>query len=372
MPRLRREEALALLLGATAIVYHTVFGNSWLAAWADCTLYVAAGLSGRWPRVGKVLTLAMIWALALSPTEWVRFGEYAVLIPLFGASAAGVTKQALLVTGVGWSALAVDSLRTYGWPVGAWAALLWSVFFAVSWLGGWAVRRTREVLSRELKVRASEERADLARELHDRVSTGLAHMVLRARRAELRGEATPQDLQFIITRGAEVSNHLRAVMDLLRTDDEAAITSESFTRVRGPDILADCVAQLRAEGFDVLTETTGSGAVADGRVGADLRMAANEAVANIIRHGAPDAPCLLSLKETPGLMCLEFRNRPRTTALGSRHTSFGVMGMRERLGAHAGLVEAHRDGDDWVTRLTLPVPHALSVVASEPSNGEAR
>ena len=73
------------------------------------------------------------------------------------------------------------------------------------------------------------DRLATARDLHDTVAHTLSLISLRAQRAELREEATPEDLRFFAEASAQSVQELRAIMSLLRS--EADEERESSRRV---------------------------------------------------------------------------------------------------------------------------------------------
>lgn len=96
--------------------------------------------------------------------------------------------------------------------------LLAAGLLAAWWVGNlFAQAQRSHEESARLAVLA--DRLDTARDLHDTVAHTLSLLSWRAQRAQLRGQAEPEDLDFFVRASAQSVQELRALMTLLRTDE---------------------------------------------------------------------------------------------------------------------------------------------------------
>ena len=89
-------------------------------------------------------------------------------------------------------------------------------------------------------------------------------------------------------------------------------------------------------------------------LGLTLYRVTQESLSNVVRH-APGAPATVRIHSSAELVTLAVTNPV------SSHASFvegglGISGMRERVAAHGGKLEAGTtDGRCWRCRLTIPI-----------------
>ncbi|MGW4809387.1 sensor histidine kinase [Kitasatospora sp. NPDC004272] len=210
-----------------------------------------------------------------------------------------------------------------------------------------ARERADSTAERARRVRL-EERARLARELHDVVAHHLSVVVARADSAPYRvpSAAADQDVREELAAIAEEArsslNEMRRVLRLLR-EDAPDTTEAARTPLPGLAQLPDLVAGVRSTGADVRLE---SSLPDHQQVTPTTQLAAfrivQEALTNAIRH-APGAPVSITVTQHAASLHLRVSNaRPpagATTAAtpGSGH---GLRGIKERAATCGGTAEA--------------------------------
>lgn len=208
--------------------------------------------------------------------------------------------------------------------------------------------------SRELSV--LEERARLARELHDAVSQKLFSIRAHARAAAVHasresGESAIREIEAVATLGAEAHAELRAIIDGLAPPDLAAGgLAESLRRYSE---LAS-----RAHGVPVVFSAAGCPLPSQGtRVDAAMYRVAQEALHNALRH-AEASEVRVSLRKIGKTMVLEVADDGRGFATGAPSAGLGLASMRERAAAVGGSLVIRSDtraGNGTKVRMSVPV-----------------
>jgi signal transduction histidine kinase len=203
---------------------------------------------------------------------------------------------------------------------------------------------------RELSV--LQERARLARELHDAVSQKLFGIRAKARAAEVLVERDPgqaaAELRSIAALGGEAHAELRAVIDGLAPPDLAA--GGLAGSLRSYAVLAG-----RTHGVQVRFEAAGQLPALGAQRETSVYRVAQEALQNALRHsGAPDVCVSLSVRRNR--VVLEVADRGRGFVPGAAPSGLGLASMRERAQAAGGtLTVRSAPGQGTVVRLEVPV-----------------
>ena len=215
---------------------------------------------------------------------------------------------------------------------------------------------------RELGARAAvaEERARVARELHDIVAHGVSVIAIQSDAAEAALDRDAQlaraPLQAINASAKDALADMRRLLGVLREDGEEHPAGAD----RGPlPGLADApalVERARTAGVPVELQVDGE----PRPVPASLDLAAyrivQEALTNVRKH-APGAPTAVRLGWTADALEVAVRNAAGGPPANGRANGggHGLLGMRERVRAHGGtLSAAPRDGG-FEVRATLPL-----------------
>ncbi len=207
--------------------------------------------------------------------------------------------------------------------------------------------------SRELSV--LEERARLARELHDAVSQKLFSIRAHARAAAIHAsrqscESAIREMEAVATLGAEAHAELRAVIDGLAPPDLAAGgLADSLRRY----------AELagRAHGVPVVFSAPDCELPSQGsRIDAAIYRVAQEALHNALRH-ARAREVRVSLRKVGRKMVLEVADDGRGFAPQAPSAGLGLASMRERAAAVGGSLVI-RSGTGTKVRMSVPLDGA--------------
>jgi signal transduction histidine kinase len=361
------DAALAVLLAGLVLSDVWTSGDYLTASKA---IYVPAGL---------LMTL---------PLAWRRRAP----LPVAGVVMGGLVFESLAVGSaptqdsplVGWLlaiySVAAHSDRTAalaGGAVSLVAGLVWIgiddfflpvVVFGGAWLAGRMVRQ-REVHARVAEERsaaldrervanaraaAAEERAQIARELHDILSHSVSVMVVQAG-AERMAQgtdraATGETLEAIEKTGRQALIEMRRLLGMLRVGGEPPAHTPQPTLGE----LDELVAQVREAGLVVELHVEGEPAALPPAVAVSAYRIVQEALTNVLKHAGPARARVVVRYASRGLE-LEIADDGRGSAAVGE-AGHGLVGMRERVALYGGDFDAGtRNGGGFVVRARLPL-----------------
>jgi signal transduction histidine kinase len=340
-----------------------------------------------WRRHLPVTVLTVVYVLApvhLLMNSYVRLFDVAVLIAMYSVVLYRPQLRWGVIAGAGGAvgvlvAATVEEHRSGNfwvvfWVVGAVTVTTWVTAYGV---------RTRRLYVLTLEERAAtlererdhlallavaEERAAIAREIHDVVAHSLSVMVVQADAAgfTLDGPQEParQALATIASTGREALDDMGRVVRLLRGslprtpggDPGDGPGSEGERRAIGLKEVDSLVAR---SGLRVTRETIGT----PGRLTAAQEVTAyriiQESLTNTLRHAGPEAAVDLRLVFAPQSLRVEVSDdggeqRQVVPAITAR-PGHGLAGMRERVTVHGGdLVVGPRPDGGWRVVATIP------------------
>jgi signal transduction histidine kinase len=354
-------------------------GRGWNAAAA---LLVAAlvALRRRWAVQSVLAAAAVIAVWSLRPHDNAVFVCFVPLIVMTASSAVFETvRRALAALLVAETALVIflrsdPRLATPG------TLLFDSAFIALPWLAALMLRRRRDQalaladhLKRVHRERADreravliEERARIARELHDIVAHAVSVMVVNVGAARMQLDLDPQRSREPLLRaeqtGRQALAELRRLLGVLRTgpddDDAAAVTPQ-------PDLtdLQRLAEQWQTSGVSVGLRRSGDVSTLDPGLQVSAFRIVQEALTNAVKHG-PATRVEVDLRRTADRLVIEVHDdgTGRRTGLGLPTSGHGLIGMQERAAIFGGHVSAGpASPGGWQVRAELPAP------AAEPS-----
>jgi signal transduction histidine kinase len=319
------------------------------------TLLAAAGLA-QWPAHGALFPVALAISLytVAATMRHVQALAAAVLT-------AGVILLVVAQDGTGHWALAVtDAVGLAG------AVMLVGLYVGTrrAYLAELRDRAHRLERERDTSsaLAAAEERARIAREMHDSVAHHLTVIVALsdgALRAVTRSPAEACDaIRDVSGTARQALAETRRLLGVLRTGSG----QESRQPLPGLADLDDLVARIRTTGLPVRYERTGL--VADLPTGVQLAVfrLVQEALTNTMKHAGPNASAAVRLQISPGEVRVDVEDDGAggTTAPGA--AGGGLTGMRERINAFGGELDCGpRDPRGWrVSARLLPDPAAVS------------
>jgi signal transduction histidine kinase len=185
--------------------------------------------------------------------------------------------------------------------------------------------RAERARAREEQERrqASEERLRIARELHDVLGHHLSLINVQAgvglHLMDNRPEQAREALTAIKTASAEALREVRAVLGVLRPEEEAA--------PRQPPLGLDRLDELTADaGLPVTTKTTGDRRALPAAVDRAAYRIVQEALTNVRRHAAEGAAAEVSVEYAPATLRLSIRNDGPAMPAGSGPAGSGPAG----------------------------------------------
>lgn len=253
------------------------------------------------------------------------------------------------------------------------AALLVAVLVASRLRVGAELSRERELAATEQSRRMLvEERARIARELHDVVAHGMSLIQVQASTARYRVPDLPapaaREFDEIAQTAREGLTEMRRLLGVLRTDDQQA----DLAPQQGVKDIGALVDTVRRAGADVdATLPTASDDVPRAVDIAAFRIV-QEALSNAVRH-APHARIDLAVDADAAAVRLRVHNEPAAgveQASAGSHRGHGLLGMRERATLLGGTVIAGADADGgWTVRATLPLAPQAPAAPAPPDLG---
>jgi len=210
------------------------------------------------------------------------------------------------------------------------------------------------------ELAASDERARIAREMHDVIAHGLSVIIVQADGARYAVTQDPRSasraLETISATGRESLAEMRRMLGLLRSDDAGADTRPQ----PGVSDLHELLEESRAAGMDVVADVGRLPPLSPG-VGLTVYRVVQEALTNARKHAGPHA--VVRVGVTPA-----GRDRLLVTVAddgrgpsGEPAAGHGLVGMRERVAVHGGrLRTGPRPGGGFLLEAEVPLTPASS------------
>jgi signal transduction histidine kinase len=293
----------------------------------------------------------------------------AMLVAFYSVGAHCDDRRAPVVGALALVVIAATDLARPGFFNGAHSArpAAW-LAFAIAWLVGRDMRRRRgrvtdlesraAQLEREREEKAqlavSEERARIARELHDIVAHGVSVIVAQARAGpHLTDDPERANGVFraIESSGREALVELRRLLGILRSDDQQLAIGPQ----PGLTSLTSLVEQVRASGLPVDLRVEGEPVHLPAGVDLSAYRIVQEALTNVVKH-AHATSAEVEVRYRPDALELAIVDDGRGAAVSTNGTGHGLIGMRERVALYGGKLDAgRRDGGGYSVRARLPL-----------------
>jgi signal transduction histidine kinase len=244
-------------------------------------------------------------------------------------------------------------------------AVVLAIWLVVLILLGGAAKIRSEQLAEAMKVRAerarareeqekrqaSEERLRIARELHDVLGHHLSLINVQAgvglHLMDNQPEQAREALAAIKTASSEALREVRAVLGVLRTEDEAAPRQPALGLNRLADLTADA-------GLPVTTAVTGEARELPPEVDRAAYRIVQEALTNVRKHAGPEASATIAVDYLPTALHLAIRNEGGLAAETGTPEGTGIAGMRERAQSLGGTLEAGPVDGGYLVSVLLP------------------
>ncbi|MDO5634586.1 MAG: histidine kinase [Micrococcus sp.] len=217
----------------------------------------------------------------------------------------------------------------------------------------------------------AESRRAMARDLHDGIAHNLAIIALQAEALPLQAaEQWPVTADHLARSARETHRDLRGLLDVLYEstgfdpDESTPGAASSCGDLRLDDSLNGVAEQLRQAGFTVRLRWPGKNpASAPVSLRAAIHRIAQEAAANVMRHGQPGGDVEITAHHGSSAFELCVTNAMVPNAPPSAATpgpapiraGYGLTNVRERAQLLGGHASACAQDDRWVLRVSVPM-----------------
>lgn len=363
--RMIRDLAVSLLCGAASLIGRDLMSRPLFDYLIIALVVLVPIISRRWPRlvvfVASVVLFASLFQVELTVGIIFLAGQVAYIIrrrleePLRRVMTLGMLAADFV--GVFWVSQTVQEaaqdigrrLFVVGWSL---------LVLAVCMLVGELRRRAEEERTREIsralekqrlefEKSSTEQRAFIAREIHDVVTHSLSVMVAQADGALYTKDTEAQEeaLKSISRVGRTSLREMRGVVGLLRTGEKRGTQP-----MAGFGDLSELINSVRRAGIAVGYRFTGTPPEElSAATSLSLYRIVQEALTNANKHGGGQADVLVEWLE--GIVRLEVRNGYMGDARGEGH---GIAGMKERAELVGGTFQQHSDAGTWIVEAELP------------------
>jgi signal transduction histidine kinase len=281
------------------------------------------------------------------------------------------SRLATIVAGAGAAATPVlvetvfpDDIRYGIWVLGVVLPLGLARGFSRQVALAYQLAEARQELAQQAVL---DEKRRIARDVHDLVGHGLASVMLHVTGARhvLRRDVDAADeaLADAEAVGRRSMQELRRTLSVLRASDRS---DASTAPLPGAGELVDLVNAAEARGIDVAFRSQGDMRRIDPVVGLSLHRVAKEALANVKRHAPRAVTDVVLVVEEDTVTLTVDSVGPIEKPDGSERPRYGIIGMRERMAAVGGELDAGPTRTGWQVRCWAPL--AATQVAG---NGDA-
>jgi signal transduction histidine kinase len=256
-----------------------------------------------------------------------------------------------------WAPAADQVLATVGillWaaPSQAWENLFFCLLLWGSWAVGLLTRRSRQHAEQMGRLAArldaereiaefaavAEERARIARDVHDSVAHSVSVMVLQLGALRTTLEPAPRTAEVLhgVERlGRQAVDELRGLVGVLREiPDGPPRPAPSLARV------SELIDEVRAAGLPVQLEVDGEPGQLPQALDVSAYRVLQEALSNVLRHAGPVPTTVSVRRDAAGLTVQVEDTGGRQAAVSDGVGGHGLLGIRERVAMFGGKVEA--------------------------------
>jgi len=368
------DSALALFLTVIAVgstvVSRTRYGFAVPVLAVIVTLFTTLPLALRRYRPLEVLAItvtAETVLLIFRPGAGAPFG---VIVALYTVAAYCERRVSIRAAALTALPITVGVIVHNGSHAGAVIPAL--AVFAIAWVVGDNLRTRRAYLA-ELEARAArlerereekadravvEERARIARELHDVIAHNVSVMVVQAAAGEDVFEEDPgkarESLSAVASTGRAALSELRRLLGVIRADDDRG--EPAYAPQPGIEHVGELVRQVREAGLPVELSVLGEPRRLPEGVGLCAYRIVQEALTNTLKH-AHASSARVNVRYVADALELQVLDDGRgVSAVNGETIGQGLIGMRERVALFGGeLRAAPRAGSGYEVRARLPL-----------------
>jgi signal transduction histidine kinase len=213
----------------------------------------------------------------------------------------------------------------------------------------------------QARIAVAEERARIARELHDVVAHAVSVMVVQADGAAYAVHSQPdlaeRAVKTISSTGREALTELRRLLGVLRSEENAG----ERTPQPGTQSLSELAGRVRVVGLPVQLDIVGNVDDLPTGVGLGIYRIVQEALTNSLKHAGPGSSAVVRVERIGDRIDLSIvdNGRRASGALVGVSGGNGLIGMRERALVFGGTLEAGpRAAGGWAVHASLPIGSA--------------
>jgi signal transduction histidine kinase len=215
------------------------------------------------------------------------------------------------------------------------------------------------------RAAAADERARIARELHDVIAHNLSVMVAQADGGRYAFDAAPeksrQALAEIGATGRQALSEMSHLLGVLH----AGPATPTFAPSPGVAEIPRLVAQAREAGMRVAYTVEGAALPLPGGLSVAVHRIVQEALTNVRKHAGPGAAAEVRLRYGTDELLVRVTDEGRGAGPGGPRAGHGLPGMRERAAMYGGSVRTGpRAGGGFEVTARLPLPGAPADGAS--------
>lgn len=351
--------AMCLVLITVGEVWVTSAVHGWLAA----ALLVPAAAALAWRRRAPLAAFSVAVGLAtLGSVIAAPIDGLAVVVPIFAVAIYSVAAHASpprAVTALAASMIAVVVATFAPQGPGTENLLFGTIIVGGPWLAGWLVRiRTDQAVALALRAQelertqaereqaaVAEERARIARELHDIIAHSVSVMTIQAGAIEEVVDREPEKARAaagsIRRTGRRAQADLRRLLGLLREEDAGTDALSPQPGLAGLDAL---IASVRQAGIDVRLTVEGTPRALPPAVDLSAFRVVQEALTNTLKH-ARATVASVGVRYDVDAVNIEVTDdgvADAGHATGGPGSGHGLVGMRERVAVYGGELEFGR------------------------------
>jgi signal transduction histidine kinase len=323
----------------------TVVGSV-LAVCAGAALFLSNRLAPAAPAAAAIAGTALLASADASNLAWFSVCLVSGWCALIAGRAAGIAflVAALVLFAVEWAF--VHDPGWFAWTAGTAFTVLAALLVHHQTL---MMEQMRDLQADLAQRERTEERARIARELHDVIAHSLTVSLLHVSSARLAIEHDPDDAARALADAERLTrrslDEVRATVGMLRAPDDEGRSMPAA----GIGDLQQLVDDLRAAQTDVRLEVQGDPDDVPATVSLTAYRIVQESLTNVSRH----APGALAT------VCVEIREATVDVVIDSNGTpgtgvGMGLANMRERADAVGGTFAAGPGGRGWLVSASLP------------------
>ena len=324
----------------------------------------------RWPFGVPLVVCAMLALLALVAGK----DADSLTLPFIAALGAAVffgSQRDLRHAVAGWCAI-IGAAGVFDHQTGGLTDFFWTTFiFSLAWVFGRALG-SRTEQARELRARiavaerdraeaaaraTAEERARIARELHDVVAHSVSVMVVQTsgvRRLLKEEQHREREALLSVEQiGRQALTEMRRMLGVMRTSGEQP--AAALAPQPGLQHLDRLIAQVKEAGLPVTLRVEGERRGLSPGVDLSAYRIVQEGLTNVLKHSKGSRADVLVHFDDSAVR-LEISDDGSASSHNGVVDGQGLVGMRERVALYGGTLEAGpREGGGYVLRAELPV-----------------